>query len=79
MCGEEACSVQLDMMRTTIYNATDKILKSGKDAMNSFAEEDKQRMMLMVLRRFIKIEPYNEKESCRRIAAKMLEAGHYCF
>ncbi len=67
------------MMRTTIYNATDKILKSGKDAMNSFAEEDKQRMMLMVLRRFIKIEPYNVKESCRKIAAKMLEAGHYCF
>lgn len=79
MCGEEACSIQLDMMRTTIYNATDKILKSGKDAMNSFAEEEKQRMMLMGLRRFIKIEPYNVKESCRRIAAKMLEAGHNCF
>ncbi len=79
MCGEEACSVQLDMMRTTIYNATDKILKSGKDAINSFTEEDEQRMMLMELRRFIEIEPYNVKESCRRIAAKMLEAGHYCF
>ena len=79
MCGEEACSIQLDMMRTTIYNATDKILKSGKDAINSFTEEDEQRMMLMELRRFIEIEPYNVKESCRKIAAKMLEAGHYCF
>ena len=50
MCGEEACSVQLDMMRTTIYNATDKTSKAGKEAMNSFAEEEKQRMMLMGLR-----------------------------
>jgi len=77
--GEEACSVQLDMMRTTIYNAADKISKAGKDAINSFAEGDEQRMMLMGLRRFIKVEPYNVKESRRRIAAKMLEAGHYCF
>ncbi len=77
--GEEACSVQLDMMRITIYNAADKILKSGKDAINSFAEEDEQRMMLMGLIRFTKEKPYNVKESRRKIAAKMLEAGHYCF
>ena len=67
------------MMRITIYNAADKILKSGKDAINSFAEGDEQRMMLMGLRRFTKVEPYNVKESRRRIAGKMLEAGHYCF
>jgi alkylation response protein AidB-like acyl-CoA dehydrogenase len=79
MRGEEACAVQLDMMRSTIYDAADKIAKSGKDAINSFAEGDEQRMMLMGLRRFTKVDPYNVKESRRRIAAKMLEAGKYCF
>jgi len=67
------------MMRTTIYNAADKISKAGKDAINSFAEEDEQRMMPLGLIRFTKEKPYNVKESRRKIAAKMLEAGHYCF
>jgi len=45
------------MMRTTIYNAADKISKAGKDAINSFAEGDEQRMMLMGLIRFTKEKP----------------------
>ncbi len=79
MRGEAACTIQLDMMRTVIYDAADRIAKSGKDAINSFAEGDEQRMMLMGLRRFTKVDPYNVKEARRRIAGKMLEENKYCW
>jgi hypothetical protein len=79
MRGEEACAIHIDMMRACIYESADKINKAGKDAINSFAEGDEQRMMLMGLRRFTKVDPYNIKESYRRIAGKMLEENKYCF
>ncbi|MDQ3111575.1 MAG: acyl-CoA dehydrogenase family protein [Bacteroidota bacterium] len=79
MRGEEACASQLDMMRACIYESGDKIAKAGKDAINSFAEGDEQRMMLMGLRRFTKVDPLNIKESYRRIAGKMIEENKYCF
>lgn len=34
--GEAASQHQLDMMRTYLYDAADKVNKSGKDAVNSF-------------------------------------------
>ena len=79
MRGEAACTIQLDMMRTVIYDAADRIAKSGKDAINSIAEGDEQRMMLMGLRRFTKVDPFNVKEARRRIAGKMLEENKYCW
>lgn len=77
--GEAACANQLDMMRACIYEAADKIAKAGKDAINSFAEGDEQRMMLMGLRRFTKVDPYNIKESYRRTAGKLIEENKYAF
>ena len=68
-----------DIMRTYIYDAADKINKAGKDALNSFAEGDELRMMHIGLKRFTKVEPFNSKESRRRVAAKMIENGGYCF
>lgn len=79
MRGEAACAIQLDMMRATIYDAADKIAKAGKDAINSFAEGDEQRMMLMGIRRFTKVDPFNVKEARRRVAAKLLEENKYCW
>jgi hypothetical protein len=77
--GEAACSHYLDMMRTYLYDAADKVNKSGKDAINSFAEGDELRMILMGLKRFTKAEPLNSKEARRRIADKMIAEGKYCF
>lgn len=79
MRGEAACAIQLDMMRATIYDAADTIAKAGKDAINSFAEGDEQRMMLMGIRRFTKVDPFNVKEARRRVAAKLLEENKYCW
>ena len=77
--GEAACQDYLDMMRTYLYDAADKVNKSGKDAVNSFAEGDEQRMILMGLKRFTKAEPFNTKDARRRIADKMITEGKYCF
>ncbi len=77
--GETAIRDYVDMMRTYLYDAADKVNKSGKDAINAFAEGDEQRMILMGLKRFTKAEPFNSKDARRRIADKMIEEGKYCF
>ena len=77
--GEEQATLYNDMMRTYLYDAADKVNKSGKDAVNAFAEGDEQRMILMGLRRFTKAEPFNVKEARRRIADKLIETGQYSF
>ena len=77
--GEEANSYYLDLVRTYLYDAADSVNKSGKDAVNSFADGDEQRMILMGLKRFTKAEPFNSKEARRRVADKMIAEGKYCF
>ncbi len=75
--GEEAARNELDMALTYLYDAADAILKHGKDAVNAFAEGDEQRMMLLGLRRFTKVEAFNSKEARRRIFQKMRSEGKY--
>jgi hypothetical protein len=65
------------MVRTYLYDAADKINKSGKDAINAFAEGDEQRMMLLGLKRFTKAEAFNSKEARRRIADKLISENKY--
>jgi alkylation response protein AidB-like acyl-CoA dehydrogenase len=77
--GEAESQQQLDIMRTYLYDAADKVNKAGKDAINSFADGDEQRMILMGLKRFTKAEPFNCKDARRRIADKMIAEGKYCF
>ncbi len=77
--GEEANSYYLDIMRTYLYDAADSVNKSGKDAVNAFADGDEQRMILMGLKRFTKAESFNSKDARRRIADKMITEGKYCF
>ena len=40
---------------------------------------DEQRMMLMGLKRFTKVQPFNTKDARRRLAKQLCEAGKYCF
>ena len=77
--GEAATQLYQDMMRTYLYDAADKVNKSGKDAINAFADGDEQRMILMGLKRFTKAEAFNTKDARRRIADKMIAEGKYCF
>lgn len=77
--GEAACQDYINMMQCYLYDAADRINKSGKDAINAFAGGDEQRMILMGLKRFTKAEPFNSKEARRKIADKMIGEGKYCF
>jgi alkylation response protein AidB-like acyl-CoA dehydrogenase len=69
----------LDATRTYIFDAADRIGHAGKCAINSFADGDEQRMMLMGLKRFTKADAFNTKEARRRIAAKLVEKENYFF
>ena len=75
--GEENCQLEIAIMKSYIYDACDKINKSGKDILNSFAEGDELRMMLMGLKRFTKHEPFNIKDSKRLIAECMIKDNTY--
>jgi alkylation response protein AidB-like acyl-CoA dehydrogenase len=77
--GEAAIAEQIDMMQVYIRDAADKIFKSGKEALNAFAEGDERRMMMVGLKRYTKTEDINTTAARRRIAAKLIEANKYCF
>ncbi len=77
--GEEACKEQLEIMRVYINDAADRIHKSGKEAINTFATGDEQRVMLTGLKRFTKTEPLNTTEARRNIAARLIAENKYCF
>ncbi len=77
--GEEASQIQIDMMRVNLHEAIEKAAAAGREAINSFASGDEQRMMLMGLKRFTKIEPMNLKDARRRIADYVIEKNEYPF
>jgi alkylation response protein AidB-like acyl-CoA dehydrogenase len=77
--GEENSKIQIAMMQCYLNDAIDKIAKSGKEAINAFAEGDEQRMMLLGLKRFTKTQPFNSKDARRLIADKLIEEGKYNF
>ena len=77
--GEEASAAQIAMVKTYFYDAASKIEKAGKDALNSFAEGDELRMMLMGLKRFTKTDAFNPRDARQQIAVKLIEANGYCF
>ncbi|MCD6012686.1 MAG: acyl-CoA dehydrogenase [Flavipsychrobacter sp.] len=77
--GNENAAIAADIARTFIFDAGDRINIAGKNAINAFADGDEQRMMLMGVKRFSKVAAYNTKEARRRIAAKLVEKGHYPF
>ncbi len=77
--GEEANKVQLAMLHVYLNDAVDELAKAGKEAINSFAEGDEQKMMLLGLKRFTKTAPFNAKDARRLVAAKLIEEGKYGF
>jgi len=77
--GADACSLQIDIAKTYISDAMEKINLSGKHAITAFNEGDVLRIMLMGLKRFTKYEAYNTIAARRRIADKLIEENAYCF
>ena len=77
--GEEACEHEIAIVKTYFYDTADRINKAGKDAINSFAEGDEAKMMLMGLKRFTKIDGFNPKEARQKIATRVIESNKYDF
>ena len=77
--GEEACEAQIAMAKLHFYDAADKMNKAAKDALNSFADGDELKMMLMGLKRFTKTEPFNPKTARQLIANRIIDANEYCY
>jgi alkylation response protein AidB-like acyl-CoA dehydrogenase len=77
--GEAACAHDIAIARTYFYDVADKIAKAAKDAINTYAEGDEARMMLMGLKRFTKTQSFNPKEARQLIAQKLIEDGKYNF
>lgn len=77
--GEKACAMEKDMAMIYLHSAMEKASWAGKQAIYAFAEGDELRLMLLGLKRFTKIEPFNLKEARRRVANFVIEKGEYPF
>jgi hypothetical protein len=77
--GEKACEIEKEIATVYLYNAMEKAATAGRQAIYAFAEGDELRLMLMGLKRFTKIDPYNLKEARRKIANYVIEKGEYPF
>ncbi len=79
MRGKETSGVYIDLARIYLYTAIEKSNWAGKQAIYAFADGDEMRMMLIGLKRFTKIDPFNLKEARRRVANFLLEKNEYAF
>jgi alkylation response protein AidB-like acyl-CoA dehydrogenase len=77
--GAEAAALPLDAMQVYVHSVADKINVSGRDALMGFAEGDELKMMLMGMKRFTKVEPFNCIEGRRKVAIACIEKNEYCF
>ena len=76
--GEKEAELPVLMAQLNLHNALEKVAAEGREAIYSFAEGDDQRMLLMGLKRFTKVQnPMNIKELRRNIAAHVIEKGQY--
>jgi alkylation response protein AidB-like acyl-CoA dehydrogenase len=77
--GEKAVEVQKEMAIIYLHHAVEKAASAGRQAIMAFAEGDELRLMLMGLKRFTKIDPYNLKNARRKVADYVIEKGEYPF
>lgn len=75
--GEEAADIEILIVKTFISDAVERVNINGKHALQSFAEGDELKMMLMGLKRYTKLDPFNTKNARRAIAAKVSEDQGY--
>lgn len=75
--GAEASQIPTLIAQTFIYDASDRIAVSGRNVINAMSAGDEQRMLLMGIKRFTKIEPFNTIVARRTIAGTLIEAGKY--
>jgi alkylation response protein AidB-like acyl-CoA dehydrogenase len=75
--GDAAVTLHNDILRAYFFDAAESISHHGKEALFAFATGDELRMMMMGLRRFTKVEPFNVKDARRNVAAKLISDNCY--
>jgi alkylation response protein AidB-like acyl-CoA dehydrogenase len=70
--GEASAKLYVDLSRLYLSEAVQKIKNHGDEAVACFAEGDELKVMLMGMKRFTKMEPYNTKALRRSIAAEVI-------
>jgi hypothetical protein len=75
--GNEGAQLYVDMTRLYLAEAVQKVKNHGDEAVACFATGDELKVMLMGMKRFTKVEPFNTKEFRRAIAAKMIVADAF--
>lgn len=76
---EKRFEIQKQMAQVYLYEALDKVRKSAKDALASYANKKQQKKMNRILKILLKPYDINPKEMRRNIAAYLLEEGKYGF
>ena len=79
MKGEESCQHQIAMTKIYLSDAVNKIAAAAKEAIGSFTSGDEQKVMLMGLKRFTKMDLENTKELRRQVADHIIKEGKYPF
>ena len=79
MRGEDNCEIEKEMAKIYLYEAVEKAEWAGRQAIYSFAEGDEQRLLLLGLKRFTKLQPYNLKDARRTVADHVIAANEYPF
>jgi alkylation response protein AidB-like acyl-CoA dehydrogenase len=77
--GEANCQIEKEIAIVYLHEAVEKAASAGKQAIYAFADGDELRLMLLGLKRFTKMEPYNLKEARRKIAGHAIDKGEYPF
>ncbi|HKP87974.1 MAG TPA: acyl-CoA dehydrogenase family protein [Blastocatellia bacterium] len=75
--GEANVALQIDAARVFASDAVQRVERNAKTAIAAMVEGDELRMMMGVLRRYMKNTPYNTVAARRRIADSIIEAGRY--
>ncbi|MEO6167357.1 MAG: acyl-CoA dehydrogenase family protein [Chitinophagales bacterium] len=68
-----------DILHVYLHDSVNRLETAGRNALESFADADELKMMLIGLKRFTKQEPFNCKDARRRIADRLIEENKYCF
>ncbi len=78
--GEEKAASQIEMCRIIMHDAMRVLGDAGRESIYAFTEGgDEQKMMLMGLKRFTKLNAYNLKNARRAVADVVVEANTYPF
>jgi len=75
--GEEACADYVAMTKIYMQQAVNKINAAAKEAIASFTKGDEQKVMLMGLKRFTKLDLVDTKSLRRQVADTMIKEGKF--